>query len=107
MNLIVVDLYEFDRQSPVRKMPKLTNEHIYLNPYFKMRMNLAAQVMSTTVSKVMMAHGPSTCSETAKFISIIDKFFDCCNFRCLTEGEHKRKPLLNPYRDINDERLEL
>ena len=74
-------------ESPVRKMPKLTNEHVYLNFYSKMHVNLAAQVMSTTVSKVMMAYGPSTCSEKAKFISIIDKFFDCCNIRSLTEGE--------------------
>ena len=59
------------------------------------------------ICKVMMVYGPSTCSETAKFISIIDKFFDYCNVRSLTEGEHKRKPLLNPYRDISDERLEV
>ena len=90
-----MDLYASDRQCPIRKMPKLTNEHIYLNPYSKMRVDLAAQVISTTASKVMMAYGPSTCSETTRFISIIDKFFDCCNVRSLTEGEHKRKPLLN------------
>ena len=101
-----MDLCESDRQSAIRKMPKLANEHIYLHPYSKMRVNLAAQVMSTTVSKVMMVYGRSTCSEKAKFFSIIDKLFDWFNVRRLTKGDHKRKPLVNPYKDINDERLE-
>ena len=47
-----------DRQCMLRKMPKLTNEHVYLTSYSKMHVNLATQVLSETVSKVMMAYPP-------------------------------------------------
>ncbi len=59
-----VDLYETDRMCAVRKMPKLTNEHIYLNAYSKMRVNLTAQVMSESVSKVTPAYSKQKASET-------------------------------------------
>ena len=101
----VVDIYEADRISLVRKLPKLTNEHIHLNSYSKMRVNLAAQVMSETVANVMTSYGPDSASETIKFILMIDKFFDCCNSRSLTEADHKRKPFLAPYASINDQRF--
>ena len=45
----VADLYEADEVGAVRKMPKLTNEHIFLNPFTKMRLNLEAHIMSETV----------------------------------------------------------
>ena len=101
----LVDLYESDRTSLIRKMPKLTNEHIHLNPYSKMRVNLAAQVMSETVGKIMASYGAPASSETAKFILMIDKFFDCCNTRSLEEGAQKRKPFLAPFVSENDERF--
>ena len=102
----IISLYEADRLSGVRKLPKLRNEHIYLTPYSKMRVNLAAQVMSETLGKVMLTYGPAKGKETAKLILMIDKFFDCCNTRSLTEGERKRKPFLKPYTSIDDERFE-
>ena len=46
----VSDCYEKDWVGQVRKLPKLTNEHISLNSYTVMRVNLAAQVMSSSVS---------------------------------------------------------
>eukprot|EP00794_Sanderia_malayensis_P008307 gene8307-9194_t len=101
----LVDLYESDRTSLIRKMPKLTNEHIHLNPYSKMRVNLAAQVMNESVGKIMASYGPPASSETAKFILMIDKFFDCCNTRSLEEGARKRKPHLAPYVSEDDERF--
>ena len=101
----VVDVYESDRKCMVRKLAKLKNEHIYLNPYSKMLVNLAVQVMSETVGKVMVEYGPTQASATANYILMIDKFFDLCNVRSLTEGYHKIKPFLKPYKDINDERF--
>ena len=101
----IVDIYEADRISLVRKLPKLSNEHINLNSYSKMRVNLAAQVMSETVAKVMSSYGPDSASETVKFILMIDKFFDCCNSRSLKEAEHKRKPFLAPYVSVSDDRF--
>ena len=54
----IIDLYETDRKNMPRTMPKLTNEHVYLTSYSKMRVNLATQILSETVSKVMMAYSP-------------------------------------------------
>ena len=51
----LISLYEADRVSEVRKLPKIKNEHVYLTPYSRMCVNLAAQVMSETVGKVMLA----------------------------------------------------
>ena len=42
--------YVKDCIGQVRTLPKLTNEHISLNSYSVMRVNLAAQVMSSSVS---------------------------------------------------------
>lgn len=45
--------------------------------------------------------------ETARFCHMLDKFSDCLNIRCIGEGCNKRKPDLEPYKSINDERLEV
>ena len=71
-----------------------------------MRVNLAAQVMSSLVSKVMLAYSPPDTHETAKFIELVDKFFDCFNTRSLNEAEFKRKPFLAPYRSCDDHRFD-
>lgn len=44
-------------------------------------------------------------SETQKFVKMFDRFFDCLNVRCTSEGRQKRKPDLRPYRDPNDSRI--
>ena len=49
-------------------------EHIKLMPYSKMNVRLAAQVLSSTVSKVLLAYGPPEVAETAHFCSLIDCF---------------------------------
>ena len=102
----VQDCYEEDTKCQVRKLPKLTSEHIYLNSYSVMRVNLAAQVMSHSVSRVMESYCPAESFETAKFIALVDKFFDCMNSRSLNEAERKRKPFLAPYKSIDDPRFD-
>eukprot|EP00794_Sanderia_malayensis_P001655 gene1655-1842_t len=98
--------YEEDAKCQIRKLPKLTNEHIYLNSYSVMRVNLAAQVMSHSVASTMKAYSPQESFETAKFIALVDCFFDCMNSRSLNEAERKRKPFLAPYKSLNDPRFE-
>ena len=63
--------------------------------------------MSKSVGSLMQAYGGPAHGETARFILLIDRFFDCMNVRALTEGNHKRKPDLNPYRSINDVRFKV
>ena len=101
----IIDLYETDRKNMPRTMPKLTNEHVYLTSYSKMRVNLATQILSETVSKVMMAYSPPETHETAVFLGLMDKFFDCCNSRP-AGSVHKRKPFLAPYTSVDDSRFD-
>ena len=52
-----------------------------------MRVNLAAQVLSSTMSAVLENFGPPDAIETAKFCKMMDTFFDCLNVRSLEEYE--------------------
>ena len=45
--------------------------------------------------------------ETAKFVSMFDKFFDCLNVRDFTTGKHHRKSFQDPYRSSTDFRLKV
>ena len=48
--------------------------------------------MSETVSQALYLTGGSAASETAMFISKIDKFFDCLNVSSPVKGKLTRKP---------------
>ena len=63
----------------LQSLPNLTNEHIKFTPYSKMNVRLAAQVLSSTVSKVLLAYDPPEATETSHFCSLIDCFFDSMN----------------------------
>ena len=84
-------------------LPKIKLEHIKLTSYSRMRVDLAAQVLSDKVSKAIEANGHS---ETAKFCAVFNKFFDCMNVRSTKEYIHKRNPNLKPYK-IEDERFQV
>ncbi|CAM1323325.1 Uncharacterised protein r2_g3187 [Pycnogonum litorale] len=99
-------IYDEDQKRELKLLSKLKEEHIHLNPYNKMRVNLAAQILSSSVGNIMMAYGHQDYSETARFILLCDRFFDCLNTRSLTEAQFKRKPYLKPYTDVNDPRFE-
>ena len=91
----IIALYEPDRLSGVRKLPKLRNQHIYLTPYSKMHVNLAAQVMSETLGKVMLTYGPAKGRERAKLILMVEIFFDFCNTRLKVNRKGQQKTILN------------
>ena len=49
----IYDIFYEDRECGVHILPKLSHEHEKLTPYSKMNVRLAAQVLSSTVSKVL------------------------------------------------------
>ncbi|XP_041476452.1 uncharacterized protein LOC121424753 isoform X2 [Lytechinus variegatus] len=106
----LVRLFEWDSGSDLRLLPKLSPEHLYLTPSLRMRVKLAAQVLSKSVSnafRVMSQETGDTSTEgTREFVEMFDKFFDCLNVTTKSEGERKRNVNLLPYRDVNDERFE-
>lgn len=100
----ISQLFYQDADSGLKLLPKLTYEHINLNSYAVMRVNLAAQVLSASVAAVLKAFGPPEAAATAKLCEKMDAFFDCLNVRSTTEHLKKRKPFLAPYKSDDDER---
>ncbi|XP_022781299.1 uncharacterized protein LOC111322462 [Stylophora pistillata] len=102
----IAQLFYQDIDSGLKLLPKPTYEHINLNSYSVMRVNLAAQVLSASVSAVLKSFGPPESHGTAKLCEMVDKFFDCLNVRSLSEHQRKRKPFLALYSRRDDERFQ-
>ena len=62
-------------------------------------------MLSESVAKAMELTGGPVVSETVKFITMMDKFFDCLNVDNYSSGFTQRKPFKQPYRSANDFRL--
>ena len=54
----IVQLFYQDVENGLKSMPRLTYDHIKLNSYSTMCVNLAAQILSATVAAVMKSFGP-------------------------------------------------
>ena len=63
----------------LRLLHKLTADHLFLNPYLRMRVYLAAQVFSNRVANAITMQGKGGTEETAKFVRNMNEFFDCLN----------------------------
>ena len=61
--------------------------------------------MSETVAKALRLTGGEEAKETANFIEMVDKLFDCLNVSSLSRGKLQWKPFVQPYRNSNDFRL--
>ena len=89
----------------LKLVPKLKYDHVNLTPYSVMNVRLAAQVLSETVGKVLLVTGFAEVAATANLCLMMDKFFDCLNFRKTEEHKIKLKSFLRPYRKVNDVRF--
>jgi hypothetical protein len=103
---IVSTAQEDKNKRDLNKLYKIGDEHIHLSPQLRMRVKLAAQVLSTTMSHALIARNKPELLATAEFCQIFDSWFDCLNGRYLREGIHTRKPNLNPYSQTSDKRFE-
>ena len=101
----ITEVYRHDTEGPLQRT-KLTADHVNLTPYSVMNVRLAAQVLSFTVGRIMQAYCGPESGETAKFILLMDRFFDCLNTRSKKEAIYERKPDLLPYTSIDDPRFE-
>ncbi|XP_038062325.1 uncharacterized protein LOC119732793 [Patiria miniata] len=110
----LLQLYEWDvgldRHSPgLRRLHKITYEHLHLTPSLRMRVYMAAQVMSSTVANTLdaqMKAGKVGLESTIKFIRYIDDFFDCLNVSNAYDYARLRKPNLEPYISAEDKRFD-
>ena len=95
----------FNEENGLKVLPKITYEHVKLNPYSVMRVNLAAQVLSSTMAAVLNEFGGQDCEATSNFCRMLDGFFDCTNVRGTSEHIRKRKAFLEPYTKVDDPRF--
>ena len=63
--------------------------------------------MSSSVAKALRLTGGDEAVETANFVEIVDKLFDCLNVSSLSKGRHQRKAFVLPYYKLNDFRIEV
>ncbi|XP_048241342.1 uncharacterized protein LOC125374488 [Haliotis rufescens] len=87
------------------KTYKLTRDHIDLSPYSTMKVNLAAQIFSSSVGNALEDLYGDPVQETVNLIRHMNRFFDCLNTRSLQEGIIARNSDKKEYRSINDPRL--
>ena len=91
----ISEMYKTDLKNGLRRTP-LTAEHIYLTPHSVMNVKLAAQVLSYRVGRVLHQYGGAHMQETAKFVLLMDRFFDCLNTRNRFEANHSRNLIYCP-----------
>ena len=92
-------------ESGLKLLPRITADFIKLNTYSTMRVNLAAQVLSSSVSAVLTRFGTPDTAGTSKLCKMVDSFFDYLNVRCIHEHERKKKTFLAPYTSTEDPRF--
>ena len=84
----ISDIFLEDQECGLQLLPKITYEHVYLTPYSVMNVRLAAQVLSTTVSKVLSNYGPADAAGTAEFCLMFDRFFDIMKMLAAQQHRH-------------------
>ena len=75
----------------LKLIPKLTLEHVQLYPYSIMKIHLATQVLSESVSNRFINYYPDSAHATVEFCKFMDMFFDCLDVRNQYEGNAKKK----------------
>ena len=58
--------------------------------------------MSSSVAKALRLTGGDEAVETANFVEIVDKLFDCLNVSSMSKGRHQRKAFALPYHGLDD-----
>ena len=99
------DIFLEDQECGLQLLPKITYEHVCLTPYSVMNVRLAAQVLSTTVRKVLSNYGPADPAGTAEFCLMFDKFFDIMNVSSTTASSRELKPFNAPFSSTDDPRF--
>ena len=81
-------MYHADLDQDLHQLPKLTVEHIHLTSFSKMKVRLAAQVLSNTVGTALRRHYPNgEGDETAKFCERVNKSQYPINYRAYKKAK--------------------
>ena len=91
-------MYERDKLQAIRSCPKLTDKHVHLTGFTKMKVKYATQILSHSVSATILTYSslgalPSTAADTAELVANFDKIFDCLNSSTLNSPKEHRRPM--------------
>ena len=94
----IKSFFDKEQKLAIRTAPKLTPKHTNPSAFSKMKVKLATQVFSHSVSAgiytyVALGRLPSKAIGTAELLSKVDKIFDCCNSLSFRDGKICRRPL--------------
>ncbi len=93
---VIKQYYEIDKNQNFRLTPKLTDSHIYLPAFSKMKVKWAAQVLSRSVAAALETHSKVlgvNSKDTAEFISKFNNIFDAVNSSSLSNSNKMRTAL--------------
>ena len=71
----ISDLFYEDLNCGLHTCPNFSLEYIKLNPFSKMNVRLAAQLLSSSVSTALKTFGPAEASSTAEYCPILNDYF--------------------------------
>ena len=98
----IAQAYYRDQEGVLQHFQKITLDHIKLSSFGKI--SLAVQVFSKSIANALrFFHPDGDADELARFIELINDFFDKANTRSTPEHIHKKNRNLKPYSDPNDE----
>ncbi|KAK3925947.1 Transposable element P transposase [Frankliniella fusca] len=100
----IINLYLMNKDRNIRKSFKLSPQNVFPDSFSKMKVALAAQVLSRTVANDIAGQGWPKTSEIVEFIRKTTDWFDLLNGAFSTQGQKKNNPRLNAYtlRDLQD-----
>ena len=102
----IARMYFKDAESHLKALSKITYDHVSLTPYLVMRVDLAAQILSSTMFSVLTNQGGNELSGTSKYCDMIYQFFDCVNIQSVSEYIQKCKNKVGPYTAIVGDRFD-
>ncbi|KAK3920828.1 Transposable element P transposase [Frankliniella fusca] len=103
----IIKLYEAKKGKSLRKSYKLNAMNVYPDSYGRMKVKLAGQVLSKTVSTDLRSQGWFDASETALFLEKVNDWFDCLNGAHSCIATKTRNKNLAAYTSETDERFSL
>ena len=100
----IADMYYHDQEFALHRLPKLTLDHVVLTSFSKMKVKLAVQVLSRTVSRCLLECKDPSVVGTAMFCQMVNDFL-IVPMSGLHQHERKRNERIRPYTSPEDERL--
>ena len=88
-------VYNDDRARGLHITPKLTYDHLHLNPYSKIKVYLAVQALSATVAKVMVPQCVHSSQLTVVLADYGNLSMGCKHAACRDSYLHPHKTVLD------------